>query len=221
MNLKKVLMVILLILLTGCSSEYTLKVTNNSFKENIDIVIPKSMISTLTEEQKQNKIELDDQITPFIKEKTPSVESQDKFYKKKVIENNEYYQIRMNYTFNENEFEKANSINSCFQYTDLDFSKNYYINLQGSFYCLYAETIDIKIETNNKVYFNNADSVEGNTYIWHINNSNRDYVDIRIEIDKGISIATIIMIVTIISLVLFMLFIFYKLYKKRKEENSF
>lgn len=220
MNLKKLLIVILLIFLTGCSSEYTLKVNNNSFKENIDIVIPKSMIPTLTEDQNQNKFELDDQITPFIEEKTAALKSQEKFYKKKVLEDDEYYQIKMNYTFDENEFVQANSINSCFQYPDLDFSENYYINLQGEFYCLYSESVDIKIETNNKVYFNNADLVEGNTYIWHIDNSNVDYVDIRIEIGKGISISTVITIISIVSLIVFITLVVYKFYKKRKEENS-
>ena len=220
MKFRKFLIFIMLILLTGCSSEYTLKIANNKFKENINIVIPKSIIPSITQEELDLGIEFDDQITPFIEQDTASLITNDKFYKKKVIEYDDYFQIDMNYKYDEESFKDANSVNTCFEYPELDFSENYYINLQGTFYCLYADSVDIKIKTNNKVYFNNADEIQGNTYIWHIDESNSDYVDIRIEVDKGISIYTIFAIIVGLVLVTLITIIVYKFYKKRKEENA-
>lgn len=220
MKLRRILMISLLVLLTGCSSEYNLKISNNNFKENISNSIPKNIIPTITQEELDAGVEFDDQITPFIEQDTASLITNNKFYKKKVVENNDYFKIYMSYNYNEEEFKKASSINNCFQYPELDFSKNYYINLQGSFYCLYSDSIDIKIETKNDVYYNNADEIQGNLYIWHIDESNRDYVDIKIEVDKGTPMKTIIIIIVSLLLVTLVTFVIYKIYKNKKEESS-
>lgn len=220
MKFRKILILIILVLLCGCSNEYTLKISNDKFKENINITIPKSMIPVLTQEQIDAGIEIDDQVTPFVEGKTASLITNDKFYKKKSIEYDDYFNVQMDYTYNENEFKDANSINLCFEYPELDFSESYYINLQGSFYCLYADSVDIKIETSNKVHFNNADEIQGNTYIWHIDESNSDYVDIKIEVDKGISTSTIFLIIVSCILIIAVAFVGYKFYIRNKEKNT-
>lgn len=220
MKNKKILILILLILLTGCSNEYTLKISNNKFKEDIKIIIPKNIIPEPTPEVLDGQIELDDQITPFLEEKTESLISNEEFYKKKVIENADYFQVEMNYTYDEKSFKDANSLNSCFEYPDLDFSENYYINLQGAFYCLYGDSTDIKIETKNRVYFNNADEVSGNTYIWHIDDDNSDYVDIRIEVDKGISTYVLVSILLIIFFLITIGFAIFKFVKENRKSNA-
>jgi len=220
MRLKKILLVFMLIFLTGCSTEYTLTVSNDSFKENIDVVIPKDIIPIETQEIIDAGIEIDDQITPFIKDKTASLITNDKYYKKKYIEYDDYYSINMKYTYNEENFKNSNSVNLCFEYPELDFSENYYINLQGKFYCLYSDSVDIKINTKNKVYYNNADEIDGNTYIWHINESNVDYVDIKIEIDKGISKTIFVYIGVAIVLLIAILFVVYKVFMKSRENNK-
>lgn len=220
MKIRKILIFIILILLTGCSSEYTLKVSNNKFEEDINVIIPKSIIPVETSEHVENEYDLDDQITPFIEGKTYSLTGSEKFYKKKSIEYNDYFNVIMNYAYDENEFQNADSVNLCFEYPEFDFSETYYINLQGTFYCLYTDSIDIKIVTDNKVSFNNADEVRGNTYIWHIDQTNEDYVDIKIDIDKGASRKIIYIVIVGVIFVTTILFVGYKLYIKYKENNS-
>ena len=220
MKNKKILILVLLILLTGCSNEYTLKISNNKFKEDIKVIIPKSEIPEPTPEILDGQVELDDQITPFLEGKTNSLISNEEFYKKKVIKNDDFYQVEMSYTYDEKAFNDANSINMCFEYPYLDFSENYYINLQGAFYCLYGDSVDIKIQTNNKVYSNNADEVSGNTYIWHINDNNSDYVDIRIEVDKGISLNVLVGILLIILFFIIIGFILFQFLKRNKKRNA-
>lgn len=219
MKYKKVLILILLLLLTGCSTEYKLEISNNKFKENINAIIPKNMIQT-TNEQENIEIEYDDPITPFLEQKTSSLTSNDKFYKKKVTEKGDYFEVKMDYSYDEETFKNANSINTCFEFPELDFSESYYINLQGTFYCLYGDSIDIKINTKNKVKFNNADEVSGNTYIWHINEKNSDYVDIKIEVEKGTSTSLITGIVLAVFIVTIIGIILYKFYSKNKQRNN-
>ena len=212
---KKYLILILVLFLTGCSAEYNLKISNDNFKENISFVVEKQNIQQLT----NDGIELDDQLTPFINEKTEAVMDESKFYKKKVKEDDNFTYVDMKYNYDEIEFGKSSSINLCFEYPELDFSSNYYIHLQGEFYCLYSDSIDIKIETNNKVYSNNADEVSGNVYIWHVNENNKDFVDIEIEVDKGMSLNMIFGVIISIFVILIISVVGYMIYKKRRENN--
>ena len=62
--------------------------------------------------------------------------------------------------------------------------------------------------------FNNADEVRGNTYIWHIDQTNEDYVDIKIDIDKGASRKIIYIVIVGVIFVTTILFVGYKLYIK-------
>ena len=220
MRHKIIFVISLLILLTGCTSEYTLEISNNKFEEQISTVIPKNAIPELTQEVLDGQVDLDDQITPFLEEKTHSLITNDKFYDKKVINKDDFVIVELGYLYDENEFKKANSINTCFEYPELDFSEKYYINLQGAFYCLYGDTVDIKIKTNNNVVHNNADEVLGNTYIWRINEENSNYVDIQIEIEKGTPSNFIVGITLISVFVIAILIIIFKFYKKNKESNS-
>ena len=214
--MKKIIIVILLLFITGCSSEYNLKISNNSFKENIKFIV---------ENQNSNydlsgNIELDDQLTPFLKEKTEAIQNKEKFYKKKIKQDNNFRYIEMKYKYSENDFKEANSINLCFEYPELDFSDNYYIHLQGQFYCLYSDSINIKIETKNKVYSNNADEINNGIYIWHINETNKDSVDIELEVDKGISIINIIGITIFTVIFGGIIFVCFLLINKRKKNNA-
>lgn len=218
--MKKILIIFILIFLTGCSAEYNLNISNNSFKENINVTIPNNMIPEKEESKTELGIEKDDQLTPFLEEKTNSLMNSDKFYKKKIKKLNDYTQVNMSYKYNENNFKEANSINLCFEYPELDFTENYYINLQGKFYCLYGDSVDIKIKTNNKVLFNNADEKIGNVYVWHIDESKIDFVDIKIEVSKGISIWLIIGIVSGLILLGAIGFCIYKIYIKSNENNQ-
>lgn len=219
MNKKIILVFIMLILLTGCSSEYKLEISNNKFDENISAMIPKSMVLDIQNEQNSD-VEYDDSITPFLEEKTSSLTTSDKFYEKKVSKSTDIIKVELNYTYDEENFKLANSINTCFEYPELDFSKTYYMNLQGNFYCLYGDSIDIKIKTKNKVNFNNADEVNENTYIWHIDENNADYVDIIIDIEKETPKNTFIGAFLVIVLIISILFVLYKFLKKNKKRNN-
>ena len=216
MKRKLTLILYLMLFVTGCTSEYNLKISNNSFKENINFVIENSLDDTKGE----GEIEEDNPLPSLIENKIPSLITQDKYYKKKIDDLGDAKKIELSYKYNSSEFRNSNSINNCFEYPEFDFSDNYYIHLQGTFYCLYSDSLDIKIQTKNKVYSNNADEVLGNTYIWHINEANMDYVDIEINVDKGISIWTIVTYIFVGVLIVLLSYAGYKFYINTKEQNK-
>ena len=219
MNKKIIFIFFMLILLTGCTSEYKLEISNGKFEENISAVIPKNMVPDF-EENEEIDFEYDDPVTPFLEQKTASITTNESFYKKKISESNDYFKVNLSYTYDEEKFKIANSINTCFEYPELDFSKNYYINLQGAFYCLYGDSLDIKIKTKNKVIFNNADEVLGNTYIWHIDEKNVDYVDIKMDIKKGTANNVFVGMSLLVIVVVAVTIIGYIFYTKNKKRNT-
>ena len=188
--MKKIILLILIILVSGCTAEYNLTIENNKFKEDIKIGISKSLIDN---EPTIPGVEKDDPLTPFIENPTSAFfSSSEKDYEKKVEENDSAYSINLKYDYTFDEFKGANSINSCFENIEMFGEDVYYINSSGIFYCLYSDSIDIKIKTNNEVINHNADKKEGNTYIWNIHNGNANNVNILFEVSKDIKNKSII-----------------------------
>ncbi len=187
---KLIILLLLTFLLAGCTSKYNLEISNNSFKEDINAVIKKDEIP---KDSKYSDIELDDQITPFLKNEYPALFSKpDALYKKKVTYFDDYINVDMNYKYTAEEFENSNSLRLCFEDYEYLYDDTYYIHASGTFYCLYTDEMDINIKTHNKVIDHNADSVNGNVYTWHINGSNVNDVNILFEVKKGIELQKIV-----------------------------
>lgn len=216
--MKKIILLILILLVSGCTTEYNLTIENNKFNENIKIDISKSLIDYTPTIP---GVEKDDQITPLIENPVSAFFStSNKNYDKKVEETENSYNINLKYNYTFDEFKGSNSINSCFENIEMNGEDVYYINLNGNFYCLYSDSIDIKIKTNNEVIRHNADRKEGNTYIWNIHSGNSNNVDILFEVSKDIKNKSIILEISIIIVLLIILGIVLKVIKKKNEENN-
>lgn len=216
--MKKIILFFLIIFISGCTSEYNLTIENNSFKENINISINKNLIP---EQSTISGVETDDSITPFLEEPTPAFFSQyDKYYEKKVEDKGNYYDINLKYNYTFDEFKGASSLKTCFEKIKISGEDIYYINLKGMFYCLYSDSVDIKIKTNNDVINHNADRKEGNTYIWNIHSGNANNVDILFEVSKDIKNKSIILEISIVVGLLIILGIVLNIIKKKNKENN-
>ncbi len=217
--MKKLLIFLLIVfLLSGCTSNYNLEISNNSFKENINATINKNEIPTSSP---YPEIELDDQITPFLNKDYSAIFSDDKaLYKKRVTYLDNYINVDMSYKYNEQEFYNSNSLKLCFDNYEFSYEDDYYIHAYGRFYCLYSDSLDINIKTNNKVLSHNADEVNGNTYTWHVNKDNLDNLDINIKVDKGINKETITTIIIVIFIIIILSIVGLVVYKKGSKENK-
>lgn len=203
MKKKLVFLGILLLSLTGCTTQYNLEFSNGSIKEEIITTILPSDIPT----KKSSDIsEVDDRVTPFIEnDQYPLVNNTKVKYKKKVKKSGNDTIVSLSYNYNHDEFRNSSTFRSCFRnYVFDEQYKGYTLNFSGDFYCLYGNEVVINIKTNNKVLSHNADKVSGNTYSWVINRENLGKVKINMEISKKTKITSsiIYVIVGIIAVVL-------------------
>ncbi len=187
--MKKNMIILLLsiIFLSGCSSQYNLKVTSDGIEENIFLEIDKSLI---VDTPISSEVEPDDQITPFLTgDSYPLVSSTSKKYAKEVTGDASNYYVKLDYKFNSEEYKNSTVLNTCFQNHEYKNEKDYYeIKLSGTFYCLHNSPIEINVTTPNVVKENNAVK-KGNVYTWTIDDTNVDNVDISIKILKKTKVA--------------------------------
>lgn len=214
--MKKILLIIVFLMLCGCTSNYKLEISNNRFSEHIEIFTDSMPDSA--NKYDEFGAEIDNPLIAIIEDDVYSTTT--KKYKKRVKNNDNGVNITLDYKYDEATFAFANSLNNCFKTVEFHNDNTYYIHLSEDFKCLYSDSLDIEIVTKNKVLSNNAHEVLGNSYIWHISETNIDSIDIEIELEKGISTNNLILYWSIgISTLLLMVAVFI-FYSKRVKNNS-
>lgn len=216
---KLVLIVIFVFILTGCSSEYNLEISNSKIKENIkveilDTDIPKAVPGI--------DVELNDRITPFIKnDQYPLFNNTKEKYKKSITKVGDLTTVTLKYTYTHNQFRNSNTLKTCFENASFKKTrKGYDLDLSGSFYCLYGDSIKINVKTNNVVLNHNADKVSGNVYTWVINDENVKDVNIQLSLSKKSKVVTSLLYVIASGIFLVLSILAYRFYKKYKEKDS-
>lgn len=175
-KIKKVVVFVALLLLTGCTINYDLTINENSIDEKISGSVNKSEYQLSDEDTSPNLF------YTLINGDVPALVVGDDLYKKDISELGDKLNYNYSYTYNNN-FDKSRIINSCFEnHIILETDKYYHIELSGKFYCLYSDKININVTSNYEVIDNNADKINGNKYVWTIDNSNN--VDILLTISK-------------------------------------
>lgn len=175
-KIKIVVVFVVLLLLTGCTINYDLTINENSIDEKISGNVNKSEYQLSDEDTSPNLF------YTLINGDVPALVVGDDLYKKDISELEDKLNYNYSYTYNNN-FDKSRIINSCFEnHIISETDKYYHIELSGKFYCLYSDKININVTSNYEVIDNNADKINGNKYVWTIDNSNG--VDILLTISK-------------------------------------
>lgn len=167
---KNVILFILLLLLCGCHANYNVTIDEDNISEEIDV-----------------SMENNDTYMIFAKNDAYPLHSNfEKKYEKNVTYDDNMINMNVKYNYTPLEFVNANSFNQCFndKTVEVDNEDYYYFRLTDMNRCFLVADFDVNIKTNNKVLYNNADSVKGNTYTWHVNEENMKNVLIEIKIDK-------------------------------------
>lgn len=219
---KILLMVTMLLILCGCSNEYNLTIKDGKFIEDINMVIPKSMIPDIPDVDSEYYIESDDRITPFINNEQYAYD--DEAYEKTVTEDNENYYVNLKYEYDAETFEKGQAL-TCFENVTFENGKDYYyIELSGRFYCLYGNEATINISVDgDKVEENNSIKNNKNTYTWIINNDNVKDANISIRISKVDKVEKYTMIFLIIAGIVIVIgfsFAIYKIVANKEKLNE-
>lgn len=172
---KKILLLITLLLLTGCQATYNINF-NDEIEEEIRVYTENKDIELVTQKQTEEFYErLDDWERAY------------EYYKREMYTDTEYTGYKYTDTFNYEEYDATTQLRKC--YEDFKFTKNDFIELNTSneFLCAtyYKEvnSIDIIINSKYNIINSNADEKDGNKQIWHINKNNYKNKPIILKID--------------------------------------
>lgn len=177
-----------MILLSGCSVDYNLDIKNDKFIEKVNI-----NINPQDKENGDVDLNVDSQL---MGNRLKALIDYDVFsffqnyssvYDKKLIQEDGYEILELNYTYSDSNINNSNVINTCFENREvLKLENGYKISLSGYFYCLYNnEQITININTKDKVVSSNAINRSDNKLTWVINKNNFENVKIDLEIEKN------------------------------------
>lgn len=177
---KIVLLFMFTILLTGCSCDYELNISDDKVVENVDISLPYSMDS--------------DDRSKFLEytkvDNLAVVGGLDNPYYDMSARADNYGDIyNFNYSYDkEHPIKNARAMKSCFEKYKVEETSSYYMFVfRGEFKCKYKfNDVNITVKTNNEVPKHNStdyDEKEG-VYRWKIDSSNASDVDIKLLVQK-------------------------------------
>lgn len=177
---KIILLFMFTILLTGCSCDYELNISDDKVVENVDISLPYSMDS--------------DDRSKFLEytkvDNLAVVGGLDNPYYDMSARADNYGDVyNFNYSYDkEHPIKNARTMQSCFEKYKVEETSSYYMFVfRGEFKCKYKfDDVNITVKTNNEVPKHNStdyDEKEG-VYRWKIDSSNASDVDIKLLVQK-------------------------------------
>lgn len=190
--MKKIFLIIILFLVSGCNAIYTINIENNTIKEKLEVQNFDN--KTLIDNEYKTLIDLyaSSNITTNYNYLRPEV------YER--IEGFNYYQIEKIDTVNnlglimETKYNLDDYLNSTLlnhHFNQVNFNNNdssFYLNSKKNNDIFkkyfYLNTLTVKVTTDKKVLENNADIINNNTYIWNINKDNQLEKEIIFKFEK-------------------------------------
>jgi len=216
--MKKILILICLLFLTGCSVNYEITLKNNKIKERLTII---ETDQSLFDVRNDAGWTLRESFEMLINEEKDEFSVEDYSIKSLNTDNQlglEYYSDSSKTLIN------SSIINQCYTNPTIEINDNIVSFYSGNEFTCYEyydnlETINIVLNTNYKVISSNADSVEDNKYMWTITEDGNKNIEISYEqyVSKSSKATTIILIV---GLVVIGSVVGYYIYNKCKKENK-
>lgn len=185
--MKKILTVLTILFLCGCSSQYTLTIDGDKISEKIVFPIDKNKIH----EEDELSLEMDlyskDSIENLISNDLFVEDNSRKYvYNKEVVEEANNLIFTLTHDYEKDRLVNSRILNECFENTIIEETKEgLNIKLSGKFYCYHADSdsLDFKVVTNNVVKSVSTDSnIFKSEYVWKIDKSNRDNINIDIQV---------------------------------------
>lgn len=213
--MKKILLILLILLLTGCKATYNISFDEKNINESIKIYTNNSNI----ENANQKTIDkVSDELYNF--------EYDYEYYNKEKYQEGNNTGYNYTYSFDYDTYNLYTELKKC--YDDFNYSNGDYTTLKTSneFTCFnyYPEIEEITINITSKYEITeaNADQKDGNTYTWIINQKNYKNKPINIRINKKKEykenkVNNKLIITFSIFIILILILLFMK--KKTKKDN--
>ena len=239
LQIKKGVLLIGLIMLTGCEATYTLTINKDTINEKIEILDNVSDTRTVTDVMENYKkkypVYNSDEIVDD--EELYQINPDLTYYNQTYSIDSNGYHLNYEYTYPIDKYITANSVNYSYDYKDIVYQNNKLKLSTGcpNNYLRYRDifnNLTVNIITDYVVTNNNADSVIGNRYIWYFNKENNyekrinfevDLTKTQSEVDKE-KIAkekknSFLIPVLIVSLLVYSIIIFVIITKRKKNEG--
>ena len=185
MKKKLCLLVVIILMSTGCTCEYNLTIDNNTYKESVNIV------GTNNSERNNlnTKIEIPvDKNNYYYGDQSTNYSSLGDIYNYSY--NNG--KLNMSHDFIKSEFINSTLASACYKtLTVTNYQGNTVISTSNGAMCFdnYSEMTNlvINITVDKNVISNNADKVNGNTYTWNLtkDNSSNKAINLVFQNEEG------------------------------------
>lgn len=181
--MKKILLLLMLILVTGCSATYDLYIGNN-LTDDISILEDKERLKTIKEYNME-----DDTIfnTDNLSYNIYSLESGFD-YKRQEISNDTTSGYRYSYSYDMKNMNKKSMVYDCYDNISISKKSKILIETSDEFKCFdkynLLDDVTINIHYDGDLYDTNADRYGGGIYTWNINKDNYKNKKIYLELYK-------------------------------------
>lgn len=213
--MKKILLLfILCLLLSGCSTVVTLKIEKDKVTETIKV-------SGLKEE-----IFLNNQLNENVKKGLNVFEREYEYYDMKEFEDNEY--VSKTYELSENIelWAELSHVRPCYETFKLEKTDtNITLNTSDEYRCGYlfgANNVTLVIESDLELVSSNADDVQGNKLIWNIDESNykNKSISFNYKINESKSVENYLVYYILFAVISLIIGVYIFIKKKNKDNNT-
>lgn len=190
----KLYILLLLIILTGCTATYNLEITTDGFYEQLEI-----NATTISEKEELWEFPYPIYYDAEGNNEDPTKKADDtEYYNSSLVENNDSKILIYDYLFQENEIKKSGIIKSSFDtfilkkydYDDDGINDYMLISTTDDFnrFKIHSklESVTINIKCHYEVISSNADEVNKNVYTWYLNRNDIKPINMVYNPDKVI-----------------------------------
>ncbi len=208
---KIILLVIFVLLLSGCDLSYEINFGKDSINEYVHAEMDGN-IYEIASGLDGDGFYLEKEL---VEGKVPSLKGYKDYYSRKIKLVDDTSVIDLNYEYDYDNYEDSYVLSRCFEKSYVKNTDDYlYVSLGGNFKCFQDEDIRVKVSSVYDVVKHNADEVNDKYYIWDIKMADDEnnielYLskDIKEEEEKSGSSFRIVLIVifAILGLVIFVI----------------
>lgn len=187
--MKKLILIICFIFLTGCKAEYNLVYENDKISESLNVVSNhEQSFKDLVNEYYNNLVLIVDYEIDTGDMNNSEIISKYPTYNKSII-SNDLYGLQLGYIYNlQNDYKNSSIVHGLFN--KFSVSDNYFKAYDiKDIFSNYPELeeIDITFKTDKIIESSNADSVKNGIYYWNINKDNYKDKVININFDNSVN----------------------------------
>lgn len=167
--------------LTGCQVDYELHFNEDGIEEKIVSQFDYDIYEVAEGIKDSDAFYIEEILTG---EKIQSLIEGEGYYQKEIKVSDKKTNSTLTYKYTYDNFEKSYLLDKCFEdKTFINDSNYYYISLDGDFSCFSNSNMKIKVTTDRKVIYHNADEIKDGNYIWNLD-ATKDKYNVIFQVSK-------------------------------------